>query len=181
MVISQFLAVITPFMTQIWKCQLMRCYCIPNTCNWYRDRTSHIVDRRRVRTGFTDNLQLPIVGLWRRTTIVDEGREDALPRGGLPRELSALSRISQGPILQRGRETPLRQVMMGYFLPNTSPHFQQRLRGTKTTDSCPDRFILWRHGDTHWSKKMSKRITAATFFNAAHTKHWCLPEILRYC
>ena len=42
----------------------------------------HVVDRRRVRTGFTDNLQLPIVGLWRRTTIVDEGREDALPRGG---------------------------------------------------------------------------------------------------
>ena len=39
----------------------------------------------------------------------------------LPRELSALSRISQGPILQRGREAPvwteLRQVMMGYFLP----------------------------------------------------------------
>ena len=57
-------------------------YCIPNTCNGYRDRRSHIVDRRRVRTGFTDNLQLPIVGLWRRTTIVDEGREDALPRGG---------------------------------------------------------------------------------------------------
>ena len=82
---------------------------------------THVVDRRRVRTGFTDNLQLPIVGLWRRTTIVDEGREDALPRGGLPRELSALSRISQGPILQRGREAPvwteLRQVMMGYFLP----------------------------------------------------------------
>ena len=45
-------------------------------------RSRHIADRRRVLTGFTDNLQLPIVGLWRRTTIVDEGREDALPRGG---------------------------------------------------------------------------------------------------
>ena len=61
---------------------------------------SYTADRVRLRTGFTDNLQLSIVGLWRFATIVDEGRgEDALPR-----ELSALSRISQGPILQRGRD-----------------------------------------------------------------------------
>ena len=48
------------------------------------------------------------------------GREDAR----LPRELSALSRISQGAILQRGRDASmdrLRQVMMRNFLPNTPP------------------------------------------------------------
>ena len=84
-------------------------------------RSRHIADRRRVLTGFTDKLQSAIVGLWRRTTIVDEG-------GGrmrsLPRELSALSRISQGAILQRGRDASmdrLRQVMMRNFLPNTPP------------------------------------------------------------
>ena len=36
-------------------------------------RSRHIADRRRVLTGFTDKLQSAIVGLWRRTTIVDEG------------------------------------------------------------------------------------------------------------
>ena len=94
-------------------------------CHWVARWISFshtIASHTEELAGSMDNLRLPIVGVWRKATIVDEGG----CAGGCclaSWAICAISDQSRTDTSKRERDAcmaGLRQVMMGYFLPNTS-------------------------------------------------------------